>query len=374
MNCPSPHSTGLPAKSLASLQITIVGLGLMGGSLARCLKDKAKVVGYDPDEKVTQQAEEAGVVVSRDLGEALKGTDIVFCAAPLGQMASCLEEVGTILGASALDPSLGAPENPVGRRAVVSDIASVKLPFVKAQLQGVPDEVSLVPGHPMAGSEKGGFEHSSEKLLKNAPWALCLDDVDLASWAEVAKVVLATGAWVVPCLAAEHDLAVALTSHLPHVTANGLVSLASKAPGIHGLVSSLQGGSWLGATRVASSPSQAVLSMCWENRRELSSWLESFLEELGQVQELLKAQDPRGFAQWLSASSSSAALIQRVGTTREKTPLLPRESTREDSRRWLLELGRRGGRVVEVAWETDEAGEPVLVVTSEEDEVTKAEP
>jgi prephenate dehydrogenase len=354
-------------KPLPTLEIAVVGLGLMGGSLARSLKDKATVVGFDPDDQVTRKAAELGIRVSHHLEDALAQADIVFCAAPLSDIASCLEEICHSLDRNEVVVDLQADAAQGERQVILSDLGSVKMPFLKTQLGFIPDKVALVPGHPMAGNEKGGIEHSTTDLFKGTSWALCLDEGDLTSWATVARVVLATGAAVIPCTAAEHDAAVALTSHLPHVIASSLESLLHHNTQLEGLCSVLEGGSWQGATRVASSPKETVLAMCWENRHHLSSWLGSLITELTEVEGLLQKKGGQGFEDWLSSAMHWSRSRQGVAKQQETTPLVLSGPAREDSRRWLLELGRRGGRVVALGPTCEKEGELVLLVTSEQD-------
>jgi len=110
-----------------------------------------------------------------------------------------------------------------------------------------------------------------------------------------------------------------------------------------------------------------VLAMCWENRQHLSSWLGSLITELTEVEALLHEGTNQGFEDWLSSATPRGRSPQRVVKQRETTPLLLSGPAREDARRWLLELGRRGGRVVALGPAREKEGELLLVVTSEED-------
>ncbi len=182
------------------MRIGVVGLGLIGGSIARGLHQLGhEIFGFDLDSSI--QADFQLVSELKDLAVC----EILFLCTPMRAMPSCLTELGAIL----------PPE------AIVTDVASAKR-FLVSPASSYP--FRFVAGHPMAGSEKVGFVHSDPTLFQGKRWVL-LDGAQKQAREQVSALVESLGAQPILTTAKNHDKAVALVSHLPLVLSCALDDL-----------------------------------------------------------------------------------------------------------------------------------------------------
>jgi len=264
-------------------KVAIIGLGLVGGSLGLALNDSRlvdTVWGYDLDPETMQLARSIGAIhAAGTLPEAVRGADYVFICTPLKAMASVLREISPWLKAG----------------CTVSDVGSVKVP-VGEWMHVLPAEVHAIGGHPMAGSEKSGFAGADRYLFENALYVLC--PFRLAAPEAVERLVTLlreTGAQVKILDAAVHDRIVALISHLPHVLACSLLSLAEQMD--DGLT--LAAGSFRDLTRVASSNPFLWEDILIANRQEVFRAIDSLIGTLQEFKRDLAAAEAGKIAQWL---------------------------------------------------------------------------
>ena len=254
-------------------RIGVIGLGLIGGSLARRLAPRTDLVGYAVHSATRLAAQASGITVAASVAEATANRDLVVLAVPLPAIQTVLPEV-----LSTLDG------------AVLTDVGSVKLPVratvTTAAAAGGGRPVLYVGGHPMAGTERSGFGAADPTLFDGAAWVLCLeDDTDLDSWLALAAVVTSMGCRVVPCTAADHDAALARVSGLPHVLASAL-AVAGAAGGP--LALSLGAGSFRDGTRVAGTRPELIAALCDGNRDALAEVLTSTITELTNARDALR--------------------------------------------------------------------------------------
>lgn len=198
--------------------IAIVGLGLIGGSLARALKraDAGLRIGaVDLDEKAVQSAlDEQAIDSAGDLSEVCPGADLVIIAAPPLAAPGIMRDL----------QECTAPE------AVITDVASAKGHLTEA-LAALPAgfRTRVVPGHPLAGSEQSGFAASKADLFLDRNVVLTpLEDTDPGAIAAVHDMWRMLGASVLAMSAARHDRILALTSHLPHLLAFAVAGLLAR--------------------------------------------------------------------------------------------------------------------------------------------------
>lgn len=303
--------------------VAVLGLGQIGGSLARCLAGTGMpVIGYDADPATVSAARAAGLPATDSVRD-LDGCAVAVLAVPL-------PAVGALLGELA------------GWRAqpVLTDVASVKGDVLRLAAERAPN-LSFVGGHPMAGTERWGFAAADPSLFRGAPWVLCLErDTDLRAWLTVAAVAVATGAHVVPATAARHDVAVAAVSHLPHLVAAAITAGAADNP----LALALAAGSFRDGTRVIASRPELVAGMCEGNSAAVR-------ESLADVVRHLEA-----FADALAAGAPLAPMLEAPHRTRVAWALPdtfetgeletgPLDAIHPGLRAALLDLGRRGGRM-----------------------------
>lgn len=190
--------------------VGIIGLGIVGGSLAKALRRgnaARRVVGVDADEGALAAAMGSGAVTdaSTSPGEALQACEVVFICTPLG----------------VLDEVLGQLRGLVAAQAVLTDVIGVKAPVEEAVRRICPT-TQFVGGHPMAGGERGGFANAREDLFEQCSVALCPANAPAQTVEALAALWRSCGAQTTIMSAAEHDEVVAATSHLPYLTAVAL--------------------------------------------------------------------------------------------------------------------------------------------------------
>ncbi len=238
--------------------VGVVGLGLIGGSLARALSRQGHVViGVDRSASAARAAKRARAVASvAKLEAACARSDVLFLAAPPRANIALVRRLSRIA-----PPAL-----------VVSDVSSVKQPIVRAaRLAGL---ARFVGGHPMAGRERGGFAGSAADLFRGRPWLLTASP-DRGAVKTVAALVRSIGARPVVLPAAEHDRAVAFVSHLPQIVAWGLARCAERDPVARRRLA-LAGPAFAEMTRLAGSPRALWAEILELNRAEVRAALSAF--------------------------------------------------------------------------------------------------
>lgn len=262
-------------------RIGIVGLGLVGGSLAIDLLDRGvTVVGTDIDADERGLAEAAGVQVVDDVAAVAAAVDVVVVAVPPSAVASIIAEVAA-----------QAPE------VVITDVASVKAP---ATLGIAAPPPRWIGGHPMAGTERSGFSAARPGMLAGATWVLTpTDEADPAALVAVLDLVLAVGAVPVVLDPDAHDRLVAAVSHVTHLLSYALHGVAGGLG--RELVDLVAGPSFRDATRVAASDPAVWADVTHRNRAAVR-------DVLGQVQE------------WLTAASeeNASSLTERLAAARRR--------------------------------------------------------
>jgi prephenate dehydrogenase len=303
--------------------VAILGLGLIGGSLLRRLGPDSDVRGYDPDPATRASVAAAGYQVADALEEVLPGADMVLLAAPLPAFPELIAAVAAHAGPATL----------------VTDVASVKVaPLELVRAHG--PALRYVGGHPMAGTERSGFDASDPHLFDGVTWVLCLEeDTPLADWLAVARLVGGLGCRVVPATAAEHDRAVAGISHVPHVLAATLATRAAD-----NLSRKLAAGSFRDGTRVAGTRPALTAAMCDSNRDALIGALDGVLDSLTQARDLLRSGE--SLLPLLADGNAARQRWIAFGMGGDRF-ILASDST-ADLRTQLLALGRAGGHLDEV--------------------------
>jgi len=297
---------------MSTVRVAVVGLGMIGGSVARRLAPHHDVRVWDSDPATRTAADRAGLQVTDDLA----GTDVVVVATPLEAMPTVLSGLSTSDG------------------PLVTDVGSVKVPVLAAaRAAGLAGR--YVGGHPMAGVERSGFAAADPELLAGAVWVLTLeDDTDLAGWLAVAELVTGAGGRVLPTTAAAHDEAQARISGLPHLLATALAVAGGRGGPLAG---ALAAGSFRDGTRVAGTRPELVAALCDGNRVALARVLDETLAELTSARDALAGDGsvlPLATAGH-QARRAWAEAAPAVGVTLDRdTPNL-----RDD----LLALGAAGG-------------------------------
>lgn len=281
-------------------QLTIIGVGLIGGSLARAARRAGicgEIVGCGRSLENLQQALELGVIdrLEQDPGRAVQGADMVVIAVPLGAMETVLRQIAPHL---AVD-------------AVVTDVGSAKT-GVAATAQSVlkTQRSRFVPGHPIAGTERSGVGASFAELFQNRCVILTpLPDSDAYAVARVKALWHSCGARVVKMDIVHHDEVLAATSHLPHLLAYALVDTLARMDDSEEIFRYAAGG-FRDFTRIASSDPVMWRDICLANREAIVDMLERFAKDLDALAQSVR----RGDGEQLLALFSRAKAVrdQRV--------------------------------------------------------------
>lgn len=269
-------SLALPVK-----KITVVGVGLIGGSFAKGIKESGlsiEIVGYGHNEANLQLAVELGVVDSyaTDMAEAVKDSDLIMLGVPLGAMQSSLE---------AMRPYLKAD-------AIISDVGSAKMSVIEA-VKAVFGELPtrFVAGHPIAGKEKSGVaEADAELFVKHRVILTPTVETEQAALETVRSLWQLLGADVIDMAPDYHDEVLAATSHLPHMLAFGLVEMLNEHPEL-GNVFKYTAGGFRDFTRIASSDAVMWRDIALSNGKAISKWLRHYQQAIGHMIELIEQQD-----------------------------------------------------------------------------------
>ena len=259
-------------------RITIIGLGLIGGSLGLALKAAKltgiEIVGYDKDTLAAGEARRLRVVDKSEpiLQRAVRDARLVIIATPIMAIRGVMEEIAGELG-----------EN-----CVVTDTASTKIIVMEWASQLLPATVSFVGGHPMAGKETSGVQNAEAKLFAGKPYCIIpTPDASEGAVRAVTGIVQLVGARPFFIGAEEHDRYVAAVSHLPLILSSALFTLVRSSPAWPELAA-LAGSGFRDATRLASTDAELSHDICLTNREGVLHWLDRMVEELGRYRELLQ--------------------------------------------------------------------------------------
>lgn len=262
-------------------KLAIIGVGLMGGSLARALRERdqvGEIVGYGRGIANLDEAIELAVIDHAEISiaAAVEAADMVVVAVPVGSTREVLE---------ALAPAIG-PDT------IVTDVGSVKQTVVEAARATLgPRFTSFVPGHPIAGTEQSGARAARGDLYESRRVVLTPEpETDPAATERVAAMWRAVGAEVVAMPAADHDRVLAASSHLPHALAYALVDMLVRLDD-HRAIFDCAGGGFRDFTRIAASDPVMWRDICLANREPLLALLEQYQENLRLLAEALERAD-----------------------------------------------------------------------------------
>ncbi|WP_248320302.1 MULTISPECIES: prephenate dehydrogenase/arogenate dehydrogenase family protein [unclassified Caballeronia] len=268
-------------------KLVIFGVGLIGGSLARALRERAglagRVVGVGRSAQSVARAVELGVIdeaaaLDDDaaLARALQGADIVLLAAPVAQTQPLLARIAPFLDA----------------HAIVTDAGSTKSDVVAAARAALGERVAqFVPGHPIAGRESSGVNAALPDLYVDRNVVLCpLAENAPEAVERIAAMWRATGAALHTMSEAQHDRVFASVSHLPHVLSFALVEQILEAPDAQ-LKFSFAAGGFRDFTRIAASSPEMWRDVCLANRAALLAELDAYTDVLARFRAAIDASD-----------------------------------------------------------------------------------
>jgi prephenate dehydrogenase len=247
-------------------KIGIVGLGLIGGSIAlaaRQLWPKALVIGVDNKDVLETAMRLHAIDVAADDPIVLAEADLVILAAPVRQNIELL----------------GQLDENVRQAAVITDVGSTKRAVIEAA-RGLPARFRFIGGHPLGGAAKGGLEHARSDLFAGRPWLLTpTSEGDPGDALEkLSSFIRALGAEPRLMDVATHDRLLAFLSHLPQLTASALMGVVGEAVGLDGLA--LSGKGLADTTRLASSPADIWRDIAATNADQIGPALDALIAVL----------------------------------------------------------------------------------------------
>jgi prephenate dehydrogenase len=324
-----------PGEELAAKRLAVIGVGLIGGSIALAARERlgAEVYGFDRSSSALEDALARGVIdhACSNIADAVARASVAFVAVPVGAL-------GAIVGETlALAPA----------DCVVSDVGSTKRSVLAAH-----DDPRFVGGHPLAGAESAGVQHARADLFDGATWYLTpTERTSGVLYERLHRMLRALGARPAAIDAETHDTILATVSHLPHVLANVLVAQAARtlADGDERLPAT--GPSFRDATRVAGSSSAIWTDIYLSNRDALATQIDATIARLKDVLAALGTADAAELTAWNDAAAADRRKLLEaqlaggpVFELRASVPNRPGVIAQ-----LALELGRAGVNIADMA-------------------------
>lgn len=249
-------------------KVAVVGLGLIGGSIALASREawpNCLVIGVDNKTVLEQAMVRHAIDIAADDLVVIAEADIVILASPVRENISVLGEL----------------EKHVNGSVIVTDVSSTKREILAAA-EVLPNRLTFVGGHPLGGAPRGGFPHARPDLFRGRPWLFTpVDDSSSEAVAQLQEFAIGLGAVPHVMQADEHDQLLAFLSHLPQLTASALMHVVGSSIGAEGL--RLTGRGLADTTRLASSPPDIWRDICATNSDDLATALDVLIEQLQEI-------------------------------------------------------------------------------------------
>ncbi|PYZ94521.1 prephenate dehydrogenase [Salipaludibacillus keqinensis] len=263
-------------------RILIIGLGLIGGSLALAVKKgypDTTIIGYDIDPQASKLAKSLQIIDSSvsDLAIEAPQADVIILSAPVESSIKIIDKLA---------------EMPLKQGCLITDVGSTKQTVVEKGNQLFEKGVYFIGGHPMAGSHKTGVEASRERLFENAFYILTpTSEVPNSKMIQLQNILKATKAKFIELDPETHDRFAGLISHLPHIIASGLVHQVARQGEKEPLVSQLAAGGFRDVTRIASASPAMWRDILLHNRDTLLTMLADWKEIMHDVEQMIIDED-----------------------------------------------------------------------------------
>lgn len=264
-------------------KVTIIGVGLIGGSLAKVMKAQnicGEIHGAGRSRETLEQALKLGVIdhMGRDSAHAVEHADLVVLATPVGTFESIVREI--------------APHLKKG--ALLTDVGSVKGGLVRTIEGLLPPGIHYVPGHPIAGREKHGVGAASENLFQGAKCIITpTAKTDAKALDAVTALWTQAGMNVVIMDPEQHDHIFAAVSHLPHAAAYAMVSTVAEFSAGEENYISFSGAGFRDFTRIAASSPEMWRDICLLNGKNIVEMIEQYQFALNRIKKAIKHNDGR---------------------------------------------------------------------------------
>ena len=270
--------------------VAIIGLGLIGSSIARAAREAVPAVrlsGYDADSGIRERARALQLVDDLPDGapDAVAGADLVILCVPVGAMGAAASAI-----AESLKPG-----------TIVSDVGSSKAAVADVLRQALPGAI-VIPGHPIAGTENSGPEAGFATLF-NGRWSILTpaEDAPADAVERLSAFWSALGARVETMDARQHDLTLAVTSHLPHLIAFTIVGTARELENVtEGEVIKYSAGGFRDFTRIAASNPTMWRDIFLSNKDAVLEVLDRFRGDLAGLEQAIRQDDGEALHDWFS--------------------------------------------------------------------------
>ncbi|HYA87014.1 MAG TPA: prephenate dehydrogenase/arogenate dehydrogenase family protein [Nitrospirota bacterium] len=276
-------------------KVTIIGVGLIGGSLAKVLRTSGlagSITGSGRSSETLELALRLGVIDQMGLGpkHAVEGADLVVLASPVGTFEDVVREIGPHLK----------------RGAILTDVGSVKGELVHRIEKILPAGIHFVPAHPIAGKEKFGVAEATEKLFQGAKCILTpTKRTEIAALNTLREVWTTAGSNVIIMDPDLHDVIFAAVSHMPHVAAFAMMcAVAELNTGTDNYLN-FSGAGFRDFTRIAASSPEIWRDICLMNRGNIVQMLDRFLFSLNRIKRDLVANDAKRLEMHLKIASDA---------------------------------------------------------------------
>lgn len=273
------ESTGNEA-TMKQLTCGFIGLGLIGGSIAKALKEKlpeTRIIAYDINEDTLLAAKESQIadITTAVIDDTFSNCDYIFLCAPVQKNDANLAAVKAILSPDCLLTDVGSVKTDIHRAITAAGLNS-----------------QFIGGHPMAGSERVGFINSKAVLLENAYYILTpTSEVPAEKIQEYKDLVHTLGAIPMILTCEQHDYVTAAVSHLPHIIASSLVNLVRDHDSAEGIMKMIAAGGFKDITRIASSSAVMWQQICLTNTENIAGLLTAYIDSLTAIRSQLDERD-----------------------------------------------------------------------------------
>lgn len=276
---------------MAAFTCGFIGLGLIGGSLARAIHQKLPdtyLIAYDTNTDSLSLAKKEGVVqhICTGIDETFGQCDYIFLCAPVSH-----NDENLLILKQYLSPD-----------TILTDVGSVKT-GIHEHIASIGLQKQFIGGHPMTGSERFGYANSNAALFENAYYILTpSDEVPTEKISAYQTLVQTIGAIPLVLPYTQHDYVTGAISHLPHVIAASLVNLVKKSDSKEGIMKMIAAGGFKDITRIASSSPTMWQQICLTNTENISVLLEQYINDLKEFKELLDNQNETALYQFFDTA------------------------------------------------------------------------
>lgn len=266
----------------------LIGLGLIGGSIAGGLRDSSyRITGWDLDEDRCETALDRGLIEETYPPEELpRSVSGVILAIPVPEMSTVTKKI----------------VNGTARPEFITDVGSTKEQICNDMDDLLPDDVSFVGAHPMAGSENSGLDASDPILFENAICVITPSTTEQRYLLDVIQIWEELGAHILEMSPSAHDRSVAYVSHLPHLNAAGLLLGAESVSGYEDILLPLAAGGFRDTTRVAEGDPDLWRDIFQTNREQITDSIDNFLDILKEARRLIESENWGAITEWLESA------------------------------------------------------------------------